>query len=120
MKDQRLIVFRKAIDTLIESLEAVVRLSRWSGTEPKPEPLVSAAAQLLDRLGAADRLSATKFAGPTADVAKVNAMCAAMKRLDAAYLAYMQQSSSPADRKTAADTLESEVAATAAGAEAWR
>jgi uncharacterized protein (DUF1800 family) len=120
MRDQRLQVFRKAIETLTESLEAVVRLSRWTGPEAKPEALVSAANKLQERLGAADRLAASHFNGPTADVAKVTAMRAAMKKLDAAYLAYMQQSSNAADRKAAADALESEIAATTTDAEAWR
>jgi hypothetical protein len=120
MRDQRLQVFRNAIDTLIESLEAVVRLSRWNDGETKPEPLVAAASKLLERLGIADRLAASRFQGPPADIAKVTAMCAAMKRLDAAYLEYMRRTEAPSpDRAAAASDLESEISATAANREAW-
>ena len=118
-------VFRSTVDGLIESLEAVIRLSRWNGTEPKPEPLVTSASKLLERLGAADRLSAAKFQGPATDVVKVNAICEAMKRLDAAYLVYRQQTeaTTPSARGNpleATMALETEVAATTAGAATWR
>jgi hypothetical protein len=119
MKDQRLQVFRTTIDAVLESLQAVVRLARWTGTEAKPESLVASASKLLERLGTADRLSVARFTGRDADVAKVGAMCAAMKRLDAAYVAYMQSTRTQSDPKSAADTLESEIAATAATSGAW-
>jgi hypothetical protein len=112
-------VFRTATLGLVESLDAVVRVSRWNEGEVKPEPLVAAAAKLLDRLGAADRLAASQFQGPPADVAKVTAMCSAMKRLDAAYLAYCKQSASPAQRAEAATALETEIAATSELALSW-
>ena len=119
MRDRRLQVFRTAVDGLIESLDAVVRLSRWNDEEPKPEPLVTAAAKLLDRLGAADRLAASRFNGPAPDVAKVTAMCAVLKRLDAAYLAYCKQIAVPQDTIEAAAALEAEVSATSALARNW-
>ncbi len=119
MRDQRLRVFRTAVDGLLESLDAVIRLSRWNEAESKPEPLVTAAAKLLDRLGAADRLAASHFNGPATDVAKVTAMRSAMKRLDGAYLAYCKQSSSPAEKADAATALETEVSATSALANKW-
>src|SRR6476646_3585192 len=114
MRDQRLRVFRSAVDGLIESLDAIVRLSRWNGSEAKPEPLVDAAAKLLERLGVADRLAASRFNGPPADQAKVTAMCAALRRLDAAYLAYCKQIAGAEETIEAAATLESEVSATSA------
>jgi hypothetical protein len=120
MKDQRLQVFRTAVQGLIESLEAVVRLSRWDSTDAKPEPLVASAAKLVDRLGAADRLATTRFNGPATEAAKVTAMCAAMQRLDVAYRAYRHQMESAHDRADAAALLETEIAATSAGAAAWR
>jgi hypothetical protein len=118
MKEHRMQVFRSAIEGLIESLEAVIRLSRWSDTEPKPEPLVLSAGKLLDRLGTADRLSSAKFHGTPAEMNKVAAMCVVLKRLDAAYLAYRQQIDSPT-RENADDAvvaLETEVGALGAGA----
>lgn len=120
MRDQRLQVFRNAVDTLVESLEAVVRLSRWTDGDTKPESLVLAASKLLERLGTADRLAASHFHGPAAETAKVTAMCAALKRLDAAYLEYMRRTESPSpDRAAAASDLESEISATTAGSGSW-
>lgn len=91
MKDQRLDVFRVAIDGLIESLDATIRLSRCADADPRPPELVAAAAKLVDRLGAADRLAATKYQGTLNDIGKVDAMCAILKQLDGIYLSYRKQ-----------------------------
>jgi hypothetical protein len=116
MKDQRLKVFRAALDGLTESLEALVRVTRWTEAEAPPEPLRAAVAKLTERLGSADRLASRAFVGSPADTSKVNAMCAAMKRLDAAYVAYRKRVDAKPDHAAdAAHTLETEIAeATAA------
>jgi len=120
MKDQRLKVFRGALEGLIESLDALVRVSRWTEAEPPPEPLRAAAAKLLDRLGTAGRLSSGTFMGTPADTAKVNAMFATMKKLDAAYVGYRSRASSaPEQAAEAAATLEAEIAEATAGAAEW-
>src|SRR5687768_8261365 len=110
MKDQRLKVFRDAIEALIESLEAFIRLARWDASEPKPDPLSGHAAKLIDRLGAADRLAGSRFQGPAQEVAKVDAMRSALGRLDAAYAAYCRANRSGAAAGSL-ETLESEVGA---------
>lgn len=121
MKDHRLQVFRAAVDGLIESLEAVIRLSRWDDGEPRPKPLVDSAAKLLDRLGAADRLSSSRFNGSATEVKKVSAACLVLKRLDAAYLAYRQQiDGGIAGTADAVAALETELANASAGSAAWR
>jgi hypothetical protein len=110
MKDQRLKVFRGAIDGLLESLEAFVRVSRWTEPGSPPEPLSLAAGKLVDRLGVADRLSSGKFIGTPTDSNKVAAMCTAMRRLDAAYVAYRQRTErSPDADGSASATLEAEI-----------
>jgi hypothetical protein len=109
MRDQRLRVFRTAVDSLLESLDAIVRLSRWTEADPRPEPLVTAAAKVQERLRAADRLAASRYSGPPAEVAKVTLLCGGMKRLDAAFLTYCKNRVA-AD---AASTLEAEVSAVA-------
>jgi hypothetical protein len=119
MRDQRVQVFRTAIDGLLESLESIVRLARWSDEEAAPEPLVSSASKIVDRLGVADRLASSRFNGPPTDVVRVGAMRDAMKRLDVAYRAYRQRAESPDDTSDALATLESEIAATSAGAPSW-
>jgi len=111
MRDRRVQAFRSTALSLIESLYAVVRVSRWTGEDAVPEPLTAAAGKVVERLGAADRLVGSRYEGPEADVALVASMCEGMKRLDMAYRAYRQSPSADA-----AATLESEVAAVDAGA----
>ncbi len=112
MKDQRIQVFRTATFALIESLDAVVRLSRWSGDDAVPDPLRDAAAKVVDRLSAANRLAGGKFNGNVADAARVTKMCAAMKKLDAADVAYRKGASSAPEAATAALELEVGTAST--------
>jgi len=120
MKDQRLKVFRGALEGLIETLDALVRVSRWAEADPPPDPLRTAAAKLLDRLGTAGRLSSGTFMGTPADTTKVNAMFAAMKRLDVAYVGYRKRvESAPEQSGEAAATLEAEIAEVTAAATEW-
>jgi len=120
MKDQRLKVFRATLDALFESLDALVRVTRWADPEEAPpEPLRAAVAKLSERLGAADRLSSGTFVGTPADTTKVNAMCATMKRLDAAYVAYRRRLDSSMEKGVdAAAALEADIADAQAAAAA--
>ena len=116
MKDQRLKVFSTAVDSLTESLEALVRVSRWSGADAPPEELRASVSKLADRLGVANRLVATPFQGTPADARKVSAMCEAMKRLDVAYVAYRKRlASTPEQLVDAAMALELEMSEAAIG-----
>ncbi len=112
MKDQRVKAFRAAHDALVESLSALVRVARWSdASESPPEPLRVAVAKLTDRLGAADRLASSTFVGTPTDATRVNAMCATMKRLDVAYVAYRKRmESKPEQSAEAASALELDIA----------
>jgi hypothetical protein len=120
MKDQRIPFIRKTLDSLIESLEATLRVRRWSGAESVPEPLKLSADRLLDRLGAADRLAASAFRGTPADMTRVEAMLAAMKRLDAAYVAYRSRiEKAPGEKDEAAIALDEAIGEVKAGASSW-
>lgn len=112
MKDQRLKVFRAALDGLVESLDALVRVTRWSdATEAPPEPLRVAVSKLTERLGTADRLASATFVGNVADTSKVNGWCGAMKRLDGAYVSYRRRlESRPGQEADAAAALETDIA----------
>jgi hypothetical protein len=103
--DSRVAIFRGALDSLIESLEATVRVARSASGEGTSELLEASAAQLLPRLGAANRLAAGRFSGSIADVARVQAIAAAVRRLDAAYVVYCQGR----NRDLAAITLDTEI-----------
>jgi hypothetical protein len=120
MKDQRLNVFRIAVDALVESLDALVRVSRWTGADAPPDPLRTAVSKLMDRLGTANRLAAGSFAGTPADANKVTAICTAMKRLDVAYVAYRKRIlSSPEQVVDAATALEVEISEATGAARSW-
>ena len=119
MKDQRLKVFKVALDALVESLSAQVRVARWTDVvEAPPEPLRVAASKLTERLGTADRLASGTFIGSPVDMTRVNAMCATMKKLDGAYVAYRKRMEGKPDQGgDAAQALELDIAeATAAPA----
>ncbi|MBK7580180.1 MAG: hypothetical protein IPI67_08260 [Myxococcales bacterium] len=92
MKDKRVGVFKKALEELVESLDATVRLAQWDGTESVPDPLKDSASSLMARLGTADRLAAGVFKGTIADVARVTALTDAMRRLEVAYVSYRKNS----------------------------
>jgi hypothetical protein len=110
MKDQRIKVFAGAVDSLVESLEAVVRVSRWSDKEAPPAALSDAASKVVDRLGVASRLVSTTFQGTPADTHRVGVFCSTMKRLDAAYVTFRRRiTSSPAQLGDAASALELEI-----------
>jgi hypothetical protein len=116
MKDQRLKIFRVALDGVTESLGALVRVARWADPEAPPEPLRTAVSKLVERLGTADRVASGAFVGSPADMTRVRAMCATMKRLDLAYVAYRKRAESTTQGAfDAAATLEQDIAeATAA------
>ena len=121
MKDKRLTFFRAAFDALVESLDATVRIARWeSGGEAVPEPLRQSASQLLDRLGAANRLATGNLAGSPVVVTAMKAMAAAIVRLDTAFVAYRKQIERAPDQVAdAANTLDSEIGTVKAEAESW-
>ena len=110
MNDQRIASFRRALEALVESLDATARLSRWDSAESAPEPLEQSAAKLDERLSAANRLAGDKFVGATPVVALLTGMSDAIKRLDAAYVQYRYRiDSKPADVEEAAVALDAEI-----------
>jgi hypothetical protein len=110
MKDSRTTVFRDTLDGVIESLVATLQVARWTGPESIPEPVRETASQLARCMGAADRLAGGRCAGPSKDAVRVNAMVAAMRRLDAAYVAYCRaRGQSSVTRESAASALEAEI-----------
>lgn len=120
MKDQRIPFIRKALDGVLESLEATLRVKRWTGAEEIPEPLKRASDRLVERLTTADRLATTPFRGTPIDTGKVEAMVGAIRRLDAAYVAFRQVvERKPTDLETAATLLTEEIDHVKATSESW-
>lgn len=120
MNDQRVAAFRKALNALVESLDATVRVARWSGPEPIPAPLEAAAAKLLDHLGSANRFAADRYSGAPPVVACMTAMSAATKVLDKAYVEYRRHLEGGKDeREQAAMALDHEIDAVKATSSQW-
>ena len=120
MKDQRVPFIRRALDGVLESLEATLRVKRWTAAEDIPEPLKKAATRLVERLGTADRLAATAFRGTPQDVGRVEAMVTAIRRLDAAYVAFRQSlDRKPDDLEAAAVALTEEIDHVKSGVDYW-
>ena len=118
MKDKRVRVFHQSLDELVESLDATLRLARWADKDVPPEPLEQSAAQLMTRLGTADRLAAGVFKGTPRDVARVRTLTDAMRRLEQAYLVYARTNESApgrgqamADLSTTLDQIRTETLA---------
>src|SRR6185312_4052198 len=110
MKDQRIPALRRALDALLESLEATMRVKGWAGSDEIPDPLRNTAARLVERLGTADRLSAFTPRSSALDAERVQAMTAAIKRLDAAYVAFRQAvERTPASLESALASLREEI-----------
>ena len=122
MNDQRVAAFRKALNSLVESLDATVRVARWPAQEPIPAPLQNSAAKLLDHLGCANRFAADRYLGPPPVVVCMTAMSAATNVLDAAYVEYRRHlAASNADdvRAAAAMALDHEIDAVKATSTQW-
>jgi hypothetical protein len=125
--DPRIVTFRGALEALLESLDATVRVARWQqesggqeGGGAVPEPLKKSASQLLERLGSATRLASGRFVGTTAIVATSEAIRTAINELDGAYVAYRKQmDSSPTAKDEAALALDSELGRVKMQARHW-
>jgi hypothetical protein len=117
-KDPRIVTIRGALESLIESLDATLRIARWAGGEPIPEPLRHSAAQLQDRLGSANRLAAGRFVGAPAVVATSDAIKEAVRGLDAAFVSYRKRADG-GQREEAVIELDSEVGRIKLDAHRW-
>ena len=110
MKDQRVTFLRGVLEGLLESLDATIRIQRWTGTESVPEPLQKAAAQLLERLSAANRLAAGKFAGSPVVIASMQAISGAIQRLDVAFVEFRKSiAGTPAQKDEGALALDAAI-----------
>ena len=109
MKDQRIPILRRALDALLESLEATLRMKEWNGPEEIPEPIRASAERLVERLRSADRLGAISVRGAE-DAKRVEAMTSAIKRLDDAYVSFREAiDRAPSSVVLALATLRAEI-----------
>jgi hypothetical protein len=121
-KDPRIVTFRGTLESLIDSLDATVRIARWQGDagEAIPEPLQRSAEQLQTRLSSANRLASGKFVGAPAVVLKSEAIKEAIGQLDAAFVAYRKRLDGPTgDHAEAAVVLDTVLGQVKADAHRW-
>ena len=118
MRDHRPQLLRQALEALIDSLDATVRVQRWTTAEAIPEPLAQSASLLLSRLGAADRLLLRSFTGAASDETRMATMRAAVRLLDAAYVEYRKRIQG-GQGETAAEALDAKVCEVKATAPSW-
>jgi len=120
--DPRIVTFRGALESLLESLDATVRIARWQQGDggPVPEALQRSAVQLQVRLGSATRLAAGKFAGTSAVVEKSDAIREAVRDLDVAFVAYRKRmEGAPTERDDAALDLDAVLGRIKGDAHRW-
>ena len=120
--DPRIVTFRGALESLLESLDATVRIARWQPVEggPVPEDLRRSAVQLQGRLGSATRLAAGKFADTGAVAEKSDAIKAAVRDLDEAFVAYRRRlDGAPRKRDEAALELDAVLGRVKGDAHRW-
>ena len=110
MRDQRVIVLRKALVGLVDSLDATVRKARWQGTEAIPEPLERNAANLETRRTEAQRLMAAKVVGSGTVFTALTTMTQALKDLETAGAKYLETNG----EATASDRADEDMALDAA------
>lgn len=120
MNDLRVAAFRKALTSLVESLEATLRVARWTGPEEIPTPLENSASKLLDHLGSANRFAADRYSGSPPVVECMTAMSAATKALDGAYVEYRRHLEGPKEElEQAAMALDHEIDGVKATSHRW-
>ncbi len=121
-QDPRIATFRGALEALLESLDATVRVARWQQADGEaiPEPLQDSASRLVQRLGSATRLTTSRFVGAPALVTMNDAIRSAVSALDVAYVAYRKQvDSSAGSREEAAIALDAEIGRVKTQAHLW-
>lgn len=120
--DPGIVMFRGALESLLESLDATVRIARWQAGEggSVPEALQRSAVLLQGRLGSATRLAEGKFAGTAAVAEKSYAIKAAVRDLDTAFVAYRRRlGGAPSERGDAALELDAVLGRVKGDAHRW-
>ena len=112
MKDARVAAFRTALESLMTSMDAAVRIARWTeAPDAIPAPLQKAASALEARLSTATTLAQSKVVGAPQVMARINAMAECIRRLDEAYKAYRTEiTDAPGTEAEAALALDAAIA----------
>ena len=95
MNDRRVTAIRNALEAFSESVDAMARIARWDLSDPVPDSLREAAAQLNANMKAANDLAGAKFSGAPAIVHRLMVSSNAVKRLSGAYEEYLKLKAEP-------------------------
>jgi hypothetical protein len=85
MNDRRVCAIRNALEAFVESVDATSRIARWGNSDPVPDSLRLAAAELEARKKAANSLTVGSVSGAPVIVHRLSASSSAIKRLSTAY-----------------------------------
>ncbi len=85
MNDRRVAAIRSALEVLVESIDASSRIARWDVSDPVPDSLRLAAAQLDANLKLANELVQGNFSGTPAVTSRLIGTSAAIRQLTSAY-----------------------------------
>ena len=85
MNDRRVTAIRNALEALVESIDASLRIAKWDISDPLPDSLRLAATQLEANLKLATELARGNVSGAPAIVHRLTVTSAAVQRLAAAY-----------------------------------
>lgn len=120
MNDRRVAAIREALQTLLDSIDAVSRLNRWDASDPIPASLEHSAKQLEPRLEKANGLAASSYVGNVLVMSQLNGLSDAIRRLDRAYVAFRTRiADDPSQLAIALDTMNYEVDEVKNDAQRW-
>jgi len=97
MNDRRVNAIRTALEAFIESVDATSRIARWGQTEPVPDSLRQAAAQVEANKKTANSLTLDKASGAPAIVHRLSLSSNAIRSLSAAYDEFLNCKLDPAN-----------------------
>ncbi len=110
MNDRRVTAIRNALEALVESIDATLRIARWDISDPLPDSLRLAAAQLEANLKVANELARGNVSGTPAIVHRLTVSSAAVQRLTTAYQEFVNlKGGEAADLATARENLDAAI-----------
>jgi hypothetical protein len=110
MNDRRVTAIRSALEALVESIDATMRIARWDISDPVPDSLRLAAAQLEANMKLANELARGNVSGTPAIVHRLSVTSSAVIRLTAAYREFESLKNGQADEvATARENLDAAI-----------
>src|SRR5512145_2122410 len=120
MNDRRVSAHRDALEALMDSVSATLRIERWDDADSVPESLQQRARLLEERLATATKLVATTYTGSPLVVSRLNGLSAAIQRLARACADFRDRMSrDPKQSEVALEVLNFEFDEVRSGSDRW-